>query len=605
MCPDCKNEYADPNNRRFHAEPIACPVCGPEVRLVDKNGKEVPGEPLLNAARLLLKGKILAIKGLGGFHLACDATDNQAVARLRQKKARSRKPLALMVEAVNAVRQFCQLPRGAVKTLRSPAAPIVLLPKKIPPLIPVSPLIAPDNGSLGVMCAYTPLHLILFQKLRELCPQTPVLVMTSANFSEEPIAIDETELFSRCRPLFDYALIHNRKIANRCDDSVVQIDSGNPLMVRRSRGYVPQPLKIGPMFHVKHPTLAMGADGKTCFALGSGEAVIPGPHIGDLDSAESEIFFRSALKRLTEWSKIKPGRVVCDLHPDYSSVRLAEKLAKSYRAKLARVQHHYAHILSVMAEYQLPGPVIGLAADGTGYGIDGAIWGCEIILVNKDLSWRRVGNLKYLHHRAGAGVVADPVQVAASYLSQCGIQPSEQRKLGIKPVLEIANLPIRTSSLGRLFDAAAAITRVCSQATFDGEPAIALEAAALTANKPAGLKIKEPILQFSDQDRLEIDPKPLLTALFDGAIKNLPGPELALWFHLQVANQLSRALIQIARRYRISTVCLSGGSMQNGILRKKISSLLTGSGLKVFYNRMVPLNDGGIALGQAVVPDNF
>ncbi|MGC9111330.1 MAG: carbamoyltransferase HypF [candidate division WOR-3 bacterium] len=600
MCPDCQKEYNEPSNRRFHAEPIACPICGPVVRLVDHKGREIKGDPLLNAARLLLKGKILAVKGLGGFHLACDATNDQAVLTLRKRKERSRKPLALMVDEPATARRFCHLSSGAVKVLKSPAAPIVLLPKKCSPEIPVSQLIAPDNPALGVMCAYTPLHLILFQKLKQLGAVKPVLVMTSANFSDEPIAIDEHTLLNRFNKLFDFALVHNREIANRCDDSVVQIDSRKPLIVRRSRGYVPQPLNLGSMFHVKHPALAVGADGKNCFALAEGNRVFFGPHIGELDTAEAEAFFISALKRLSGWTGIKPKLVVCDLHPDYNSVLLARRLAIRYRARLIQVQHHYAHILSVMAEHRLSGPVLGLAADGTGYGVDGAIWGCEFLLINKDLSWQRIGNLGYLQHQAGANIVANPVQVAVSYLFQCGLSPQVITRLGLNPAGVIKSPPVTTSSLGRLFDAAAAITGICRQATFDGEPAIALEAAASQSKNTSRLKLNEHQQFYCANGRLIINPKPFLLAMVNGILNQEPPAAIARWFHLRLAGVLSQAVIKLCHRYRVRTVCLSGGSMQNRLLRSVAVSTIRKAGFKVFFNRAVPLNDGGIALGQII-----
>lgn len=601
MCAECEKEYHNPNNRRFHAEPIACPECGPSVRLLDRKGIELKGEPFKNAAELILKGKILAIKGLGGFHLCCDATNTIAVLKLRQKKGRDRKPLALMVQDIDTVRQFCRVPKGASALLRSPASPIVLLPKKEPPDIPITPSIAPDNPSYGVMLAYTPLHLILFQKFKQLSGKNPVLVMTSANFSEEPIAKTDEELYSRFRDMFEFVLTHNRPIANRCDDSVIK-PSTRPIMVRRSRGYAPQPIRLGSMFHVKHPTLAVGGDGKNCFALGYGDQILFGPHIGELDSVASEGFFMEALSSLINWSGIKPEMVICDLHPDYRSTALAQSLARRYKAKLYQVQHHYAHILSVMAEHGVPGPVIGFAADGTGYGVDGAIWGCELLIINKDLGWRRIGHLNYLKHSAGAGMVADPVKLAVSYLSQSGITVEEFKSLGLKLEPNIKNLRITTSSLGRLFDAAAGITGICRKATFEGEPAIALEAAALKAKKPARVEFDSKGLVLTYKDRLVIDPRPLLVALFKGRRKQISPSELALWFHQILGRVLSQAIIWIARTYRIGTVCLSGGSMQNDLLRLKIIRSLTDAGLKVFYNQTVPLNDGGIALGQIVVP---
>jgi len=610
MCPDCQREYLDPLNRRFHAEPIACSVCGPQLSLIDSEGKRLNLDPLIGAARMLLKGNILAIKGLGGFHLACDATNELAVKRLRSRKERKTKPLALMVEDIETVKLICDLPPGARRTLLSVAAPIVLLPKRKKPLLKISPAIAPNNPDLGIMIAYTPLHLLIFKTLRNLSPKPAVLVMTSANRSDEPIVADEKELLDRLKGVFDFALIHNRQIFNRCDDSVLSMDNGQTVLVRRARGYAPQPLRLGPMFHVKHPTLALGADGRNLFALAHGEQVFLSPHIGEMDSFGSESFLLATLNRLLTWTKIMPRRVVCDLHPDYHSVRLAEKLARELRAEVYRVQHHYAHLLSVMAEHNITGPVLGIGCDGTGYGTDGAIWGCEFILIQQDLSWSRLGHLGYLRHNAGSGMIADPVRVALAYLCQCGLNRSDLNRLGLPGEIPPQPLPIITSSLGRLFDAVAAITGICRQATFEGEPAIALEQAARLFAKP-GSKNSLLIMRnrcdatypiISSAGQLLIDPKPLLREVVRAILAGKNPGAVAFWFHSALIRIFSCAARSLIKKYGVRVVCVSGGSFQNRLLRTGLKKALNSSGIKVYYNQQVPLNDGGIALGQAVVP---
>ncbi|NPV14082.1 carbamoyltransferase HypF [candidate division WOR-3 bacterium] len=595
LCPDCFEEYHNPTNRRFHAEPLACPKCGPTLTLLDKQGKPLSQDPITAAAQALLKGKIVAIKGLGGFHLACDATSDRAVKLLRQRKERSGKPFAVMVENSSVARQFCRLNRSALNALNSAAAPIVLAPKLPNPRIPLSPFVAPNNPAFGVMVAYTPLHRLLFQALRQRSGKPAVLVMTSANQSDEPIVGTDEELKRKLGKVFDLAITHNREIANRCDDSVVLADQKKTVMVRRARGYAPQPITVDKMFHVKQETLAVGGDGRNTFCLARGGNLFLSPHIGDLDSIDSERFFSETLERLIEWTGIVPKRVICDLHPDYSSTRLAERLSKRWDGKIYRVQHHYAHILSVIAEHGLKPPVIGLACDGTGYGIDGAVWGCEIILVQPDLSWKRLAHLGYLRHNAGGGMLADPEKVAVAYCAQAGLSASEVRALGLKPSRGEPDFPFLTSSMGRLFDCVAAITGICRRATFEGEAAIALEKAALDAGR---LKVKAP--EFG----LDLNPVPILRWVAEHTIRHTPAQQVALGFHTALVHGLGEALTKFARAYRINQVCLSGGSIQNRLIRNGIVKFLARQGVAVYHNEAVPLNDGGIALGQAIVPTN-
>lgn len=603
MCPACENEYLDPLNRRFHAEPIACPVCGPELVLINKNGKRIKTkQPILTLTKRIIAGKVVAIKGLGGFHLACDATNDQAVHLLRQHKGRDSKPLALMAGDLKTVRAICHLNQRAEKLLLSAAVPIVLLPKKQKPGLAISPLVAPNNPAIGIMLPYTPLHLLIFHILRQLLGSPPVLVMTSANRHNEPIVTTDRDLFREIKGGFSCAISHNREIANRCDDSVVFADNQELIMIRRARGYAPQPINLSDLFHVKHPTLAVGGDTRNAFALARGNRLFLSPHVGDLESAQVERFFLNTLDRLGLWTGVVPERVVCDLHPDYRSVRLAERLAERWRVPLYRVQHHYAHIISVMAEHGLQGPVLGVACDGTGYGVDGAIWGCEFILVKKDLSWAKVGGLGNLRHNAGAGMVADPVRVAAAYCLQSGIEKGALRRLGIcfEELGWTEELPVLTSSLGRLFDAVAAITGVCRRATFEGEAAIALEDAAtrlVLAGKIPKFKTKP--IQVSQST---IDPRPVIQGVVELTLAGYSAGAVAYWFHRIMARLLATSVTYLAENLGIKTVCISGGSFQNNLLRRGVKSLLAKKGVVVYQNELVPINDGGIAAGQAVVP---
>jgi len=646
MCAECKIEYTEPTNRRFHAEPIACPKCGPRIRLLNKKGQSITGNIIKKACCALQRGNILAIKGLGGFHLACDATNDRAVQRLRSLKERGAKPFALMAQDFDTIKLICETPKGAFEILSAHQAPILLLPKKIKPLLHLSPAIAPNNGYLGVMLPYTPLHLLVFDTLKRLMKRPVVLVMTSANPSDEPIAIEDRELLQRSptmrgtspsviarhavpkqstsdnarttckeipspdkparndikrKTIFDLMLTHNRPIANRCDDSVVALDGKKTVLVRRARGYAPQPIGLGPMFHVKHPTLAMGGDGRNVFGLAVRDRVHLSPHIGSLESASAEQTFLQTLERMMMWTGIVPKRVVCDLHPDYTSVRLAEQLASKFHARLVRVQHHFAHLLGVMAEHSLQGPVIGIAADGTGYGVDGTIWGCELILINKDLTWERVGHLGYLRHNAGAGMIADPEKLATQYLTACGIGREGLRRLKLNPDLVPKELPVVTSSLGRLFDAVATITGICQQATFEGEPAIALESAARKATGSLGISSKNPEFLRCYNRQLIIEPIPILKTVADLTVKGEKPAAIALWFHKVMINALASAALNLCKQHNTKQVLLAGGSFQNHLLRTGIAHSLSKSGLVVYYNQKVPLNDGGLALGQAVV----
>ena len=615
MCPPCRREYTDPGDRRHHAQPIACPDCGPRLTLYPPRGRAA-GSPLDVAARALLEGRIVATKSLGGFQLACDATNERAVARLRVRKRRPAKPLALMCESPAVVRRFCRISPAARQVLLSPAAPIVLLPRSQRPGINVAASVAPGNSRLGVMVGYTPLHAVLFRRLRALAGKPAVLVMTSANRKDDPITAGDEDLTVELSGVLDAVLTHDRPIANPCDDSVVTLDRGQGvkgsrgqaatrqskienrtsamLFVRRARGYAPQPLVVPGMFHVKHPVLAVGSEYKNVFALATGNHVFLSPHIGTVATARGERFWLDTYQRLMDWTGIRPEAVACDLHPDYASTRLAERISGELGVPLLRVQHHHAHVLSVMAEHGLSGPVLGLAFDGTGYGTDGAIWGGEFLLVEHGLNWSRVGHLGYLRLADAGSEVADPRRVARAYLRQASAYEGSEVET-LKGPGALVDSGLLTSSLGRLFDAVAAITGVCATATFDGQAPVALEAAAdprERGNWPVG-----DLLDRSASPAL-IRPEPLLCHVSRETSAGVAPAAVAAKFHNTIALAAVALADSLCRQYHARTVCLSGGSFHNELLRGHVVAGLRRRGRRVAWNLSVPLNDGGIALGQ-------
>jgi hydrogenase maturation protein HypF len=599
MCPLCRREYADPEDRRHHAQPVACPHCGPELSLLPANSQLSPLDAVTQA---LLDGRVVAIKSLGGFQLACDATNDRSVRRLRRRKHRPAKPFALMCESVAAARRFCRVSAAAEAALRSAAAPIVLLPKSLRPTLRVSASVAPDNPYFGVMLPYTPLHALLFDRLRDATGAPAVLVMTSANRKEDPIAADDKNLSASLAGVYDLVLTHNRPIANRCDDSVAMVGSPEPLvLVRRARGYAPQPLRLGRVFHVKHPVLAVGGELKNVFALARHNSAYLSPHIGTVATDAGEKFWLETLDRYTAWTGIRPQVIATDLHPDYASTRLAERLSRALRVPLVRVQHHCAHILSVMAEHDLRGPVLGIAFDGTGYGTDGAIWGGEFLLVDDNANWWRVGHLGYLTLTSAGEEVANPDRVRREYLAQQGdtvallpqgLPGPGPRRIGGRRACP-ANL--LTSSAGRLFDAVAAMTGACRSASFDGQAPIALEAQADRSER--GNWYTDELLDLSVSPA-QLRPRPLLARVAGETARGTAPAKVAARFH----NTLSLATLELANvlcaRYRVSAVCLSGGSFQNSLLRDSLAHGLRSRGRNVFTNRTVPPNDGGIAYGQ-------
>lgn len=634
MCSDCENEYKNPKNRRFHAQPNACHICGPYITLnpiteLAGSGKEPAKKVIENAVFLLKQGKILAIKSIGGFLLAIDAQNERAVQKLRKKKNRSKKPFALMCKDIKTIKQLCEVNKQEEELLTSNIAPIVLLKKRTKPKLKIAKSIAPNNHYLGIMLPYTPLHKLLFETTPEINPNVShetskadksiedycgakrkaqcslkVLVMTSGNPKDAPIITDAQEIKKRLSKCVDYILDHNRRIASRCDDSVL-FNFNGPILIRRSRGYVPSPIILQDI--KLKPVLAFGSDLKNYFALAYGHKVYLSPYIGDLGSKETIDFFGEILEKYQRWFGIKPKIVACDLHPDYISRRMAEDYSNAQKIPLVKTQHHYAHIVSVIAEHNLKPPVIGLSFDGTGYGEDGNIWGSEFMLVDYH-SYKRIAHLRYLPLIGADSAITNPKKIAIAYIKELNLSQTKSSALGFNRIY--------TSSMGRLFDAVAHLLGSCTIQTFEGEAPISLEAEALkfeTGTKhreKLNLKlIGESISIVTDTlnknnaliENYIIEPKPILELLINLRKRGGDVTKLSWLFHQWVI-QISIAVVKkIAEQTQIYTICLAGGVFQNQIVLKGISERLNKSGFKVYFNRAVPINDGGIALGQAVV----
>ncbi len=595
MCSQCQAEYDDPLDRRFHAQPNACPVCGPQLALVPYHPSLTPtrGEgntdPISATAHLLLEGRILAIKGLGGFHLACDATNEAAVQTLRQRKHRPHKPLAVMIREVETVRQYCEVTPAEEELLRSPQAPIVLLRWREG--TDIAPSVAPGQRYLGVMLPYTPLHHLLLQDAGR------PLVMTSGNLSEEPIARDNDEAWQRLHGIADAFLLHNRDIYARYDDSVFIVEEGAPRPIRRARGYAPFPVRLAmPVPQV----LACGAEMKSTFCLTRDEYAFISQHIGDLENLETLEHYQNTIDLYQRLFRIQPALVAYDLHPDY----LATQFALQLDLPKVGVQHHHAHIVACMAENGVAEPAIGVALDGTGYGTDGTIWGGEFLLARYE-GFERMGHLQTVPVPGGAAAIQRPYRMAYAYLrTLLGEVPEGLAFLASVPAEELAvmdrqmergiNAPL-TSSCGRLFDAVSALLGIRGIANYEAQAAIELEMAA------AGCLGTYPY-QIRERDgRLVVELGDLFAALVAAVRAGDPVPLIAGRFH----NTVVAFVVDMCERLRQATgnntVAISGGVLQNRRLFKHLGRALGEAGFKVLTHRQVPCNDGGISLGQAVI----
>ncbi len=594
-CEECAREYASPADRRLHAQTISCPACGPSLSFLSPRGRELDG-PLQRARRMLRDGKVLAVKGVGGFHLACDATREDVINRLRRAKARPAKPFAIMVAGVEAAREVCCVSGSEEAMLRSPASPIVLLTRRA--CCPAARAVAPGLSELGVMLAYTPLHMMLFAPPgAEPDTSFPLaLVMTSCNRADEPIALTPQHVLEQMGDIVDGVLTHNRRIANRCDDSVVAPFRGRPLLVRRSRGYVPEPVLIA---HEPPPLLATGGMNKVVFALSSGRRVFLSQHIGDVSDADSAAFFAEALREFGRLLRLEPQVVVCDLHPDYPTTAFARELAAKRALPLMQVQHHYAHIAGVMAEHGEPGPVIGVSWDGSGYGEDGAVWGGEFLLCTAT-GYERRCHLGYVPLPGGEQAIRHPARVALSHLARwlgpdealrrmSPIMGDEQAELALR-VRERERFSPRTSSAGRLFDAVSALLGVCREATYEGQPAIELEAACVPG--------RADVYQFG-YDEGEV----LLQGVFRGVCEDIDAGRavgaISARFHATMARIIVETCRRLRRQTQIDAVACAGGVMQNRTLLRMAVDGLEADGFRVLLPRDVPPNDAGTSFGQA------
>jgi len=596
MCPACQREYDDPRNRRFHAQPNACWDCGPQVELWDERGTGISTlNPIAETAARLQAGAVVAVKGLGGFHLAADATNPAAVERLRERKRRVGKPFAIMARDLACVEQFCRVDDLTRALLLSPERPIVLLPKRQPN--PIAEAVAPFIQELGVFLPYTPLHHLLFAG-----GDFPALVMTSGNLSEEPIAIENLEAVARLAGLADVFLVHNRDILLRCDDSVVRASAGRVRQLRRSRGYVPVPVFLGEELP---PVLAVGGELKNTICLTKGRHAFMSQHIGDLENLESYRFFEEAVRHLKGILQIAPEVLAYDLHPDYFSTRWA--LAQTGIERVG-VQHHHAHVASCMAENHLEGKVIGIALDGTGYGTDGHVWGGEVLVADYR-GFERAAHFAYMPMPGGAAAIHEPWRMAVSYLwRHFGeafldfripfVERLDRRRAEVllRMMNQGVNSPL-TSSCGRLFDAVAALVGIRDRVTYEAQAAIELEMAIGNSQDDAAY----PLALVPDGPGWLIETRPLFDALVEDLRHGHATGEISRRFHNGLVEGFARLAVMSRERTRLNRVCLSGGTFQNLYLLEHLRARLDAHGFEVFTHAEVPAGDGGLSLGQALV----
>ena len=603
MCAACAAEYRDPANRRFHAQPVCCPACGPRLRLLDADGTELscPDGALGGAVAALAAGQVLAVKGLGGYHLAVDAASGKAAALLRARKHREDKPFAVMAADLAAARALCEVDDVAAGLLTSPRRPIVLLPRRDPGILPgagpeTAPLaaaVAPGNRQLGVMLPYTPLHHLLLHGFGR------PMVLTSGNVSDEPIAYRDGDALARLGRIADVFLTHDRPIHIRTDDSVVRPFRGREAVLRRSRGYVPEPLAVASRFG--RPVLACGAELKNTFCLGRGDRVFLSHHVGDLENYETLRSFTEGIAHFRRLFDVTPQIVAHDLHPEYLSTKYA---LEQDGCVLAGVQHHHAHIASCLADNGEAGPVIGVAFDGTGYGADGTIWGGEFLLADL-ASAERAGHLAGVPMPGGATAIRQPWRMAAAYLDAAfpgglpaGLDVASRNSGTWADVLALArrgvNAPV-TSSAGRLFDAVAALLGVRDLINYEGQAAVELEQLAATMRQdpyPAAVTGGRP---------LAVAGSDLVRAATVDLLAGVPREIIGARFHQGVAAMIGEVCGLLRDRSGLGTVALSGGVFQNLLLLGTVVDLLEGMGFRVLTHSRVPPNDGGISLGQAVV----
>jgi hydrogenase maturation protein HypF len=596
MCRNCTEQYKNVEDRRFHAQPVACPACGPKIKLCDNKGREIESDSdkaVSETVRLLLAGKIAAIKGLGGFHLACDGENNEAVKMLRLRKMRDYKPFAMMAADADKIRQFAYVDKTAEAILKSPQSPIVLLAKKEPNTI--APSVAAGVNTFGFMLPYAPLHHLIFagKKLN-------ALVMTSGNIADEPLICKDNEAFEKLGGIADVFLMHNREIYRQVDDSVIHIIQNEPVLLRRSRGFVPQAFvsKISAPADI----FAAGADLKNTFCFVKQNRFILSEHIGDMADASVYKHWLYSIEHLKKLFEVEPSIVAADLHPSYLSNQYARKLKKD---KLIEIQHHWAHIASVLAEHDIDEKVIGIVADGTGYGTDGAIWGCECLIASLD-DFVRFGHLSYYPLAGGDSAAKEAIRPITGLMKKHNlsipdaildeIEPDKEKRTAIEQQIEKNINTVSTSSLGRLFDAASALCGLGNRNNFEAQLPMALEAIAdkrVTEHYPFELKKGNGVTTVEIGDML----KGIIIDRMDGDAKET----ISAKFHNTAAEFFLALAKQARAETGINTAAISGGVFCNRFLSEKLIELLQNDGFSILLNRLVPANDGGISLGQAII----
>lgn len=609
LCAECAAEYADPLDRRFHAQPVACGGCGPQVELLDSAGQILPGWGIDQLAA----GNILAIKGLGGFHLVCDAGNPEAVNRLRARKERGAKPFAIMARNRGAALREVELSRVEVELLESPGAPIVIAERRSGESSRLASAIAPGMDTLGVMLPYTPLHHILFEGPYDF------LVMTSANLSGEPLIYENSEALAGLRGIADYFLLHNRDIFHPCDDSVVRVIGGEVVYIRRARGYVPRPVEVSTP--ILRPMLAVGGELKNAFCLASRELAFMSQYLGDMEDYASFLRFQQELQSFQHVASIVPQAVAHDLHPNYQTTRFA--LDSSWPK--VSVQHHHAHLVSVLGEHGAEQRVLGVICDGTGYGEDGRIWGFEFLYGNAR-GFERWAHLEYLPLPGGDAGAKKPLRIAYAYLktlfsasewasceqlfgrASTKLPEDEMRWLDWQLQSGVQVFP--TSSTGRLFDAVSALLGICTRVTYEGQAAMELEAAATiwargqgieagqSQFNPVGLKQKYPVEIRPEQDGLSLGVHALFREMVDDILAGVEPGEIAYWFHRAVAEAIVETIVRLEYT---GPVVLNGGVFQNKLLTERVMRLCQNQDIQVLRARRLPPGDGGLAYGQILI----
>ena len=607
MCDACSAEYHDPANRRFHAQPNACPDCGPHLSWHDRTGSPLAcGDPIAAAVAAFNADAVVAIRGLGGFHLAVNACSEPAVQCLRQRKARKAKPLAIMVADVAAARLFAEISDSEEAALRSPEHPIVLLGKRTGS--PLAGGLAPGVGDIGIMLPYTPLHHLLLQNPS--CPAA--LVMTSGNTGGAPICTGNEEALTHLGGLADYFLLHNREIVTRVDDSVVKMGSGGARLFRRARGYVPAPIQLCCSLP---PVIGCGGGMKSTFCLGREKLCYPSQHIGDLFNLESFEFYTESVAHLKKVFEIEPVIAACDLHPDYMSSRYAEELG----LPLYRIQHHHAHAAAVMAEHGLAGPVLAVVLDGTGFGPDGTVWGGEFLLADL-LGYRRLGHFAQLPLPGGDAAAQEPWRMGCSalfytfgpaFLSGKKLPPAltavplEKRTVIGKMLAKGFNTPL-TSSCGRLFDAVAALLGIRLTASYEGQAAMELEALAMQAagknwKRQLDAVLTEPPSGGPEEDGSTLAVSRLIRMVVDAIFQGRNTAITALAFHFELIRSIVLIVRRLSSQTGIREVVLTGGCLQNSLLLEGLFHALAGQDFRIFTGKNIPVNDGGVSVGQAII----